>query len=136
MKNRDSLLYYLGQLNSGETRRVVIVPDENNELIASLQEKKNGNWSEVNRAYLGFELQNQEDALPIVSKVEWDETTEQIQQRIPVKYLTKDHRPRTRTHIHGVKRGRKTLKKRSDEILKEISEGKRPPLFAFSIIEE
>jgi len=127
MRNKDSFLYLLGQLNTKKRRRIILEADSENQLYAILEEKEGRKWRNIATAKLGFELISQEDVLPIVNRVEWDETTKQVQQRIPVKYLFRSQKPRTRTHEHGKRRGRLTDKKATQAFVEALKAGEEEP---------
>jgi hypothetical protein len=135
MRNKDSFLYLLGQLNTSKRRRIVMEADDENQLYAILEEKEGRKWRKIATAKLGFEIISQEDALPIVSRVEWDETTKQIQNKIPVKYLLKSQRPRNRTHEHGKRRGRMTDQKATQTFVEALKTGEEEP-FGFMVAPE
>jgi len=127
MKNRDSFLYFLGELNSSEERRVVISIREGGQLIAELEKKDGKKFKRIKTILLEFTATSHEEALPILSSVEWDDEKEIVQQRIPVKYLMKSQRPRFHTHLYGYKRGRKTPRKSLEDFITDVETGKEEP---------
>lgn len=102
-KSRDDLIRLLAELqaDTDNIKRLVITPFED-KLLARVEYssgKKKGQTAL--KAVLDFPILGGEQALPIFSRVEYDETTGSIQQRMPVKYLFSENRPRSHSHIHG-----------------------------------
>jgi hypothetical protein len=122
---QTDLIDLLADLQRGETGKLVIEPKDG-KLVASLyhtEGKKKG--LRAARITLSYPTISGEQTLPIFSRVEIDEPTGVVQQRIPVKYLMPAQRPRTLTHQYKYRRrggrGGKRTRKLTQEEIKDIA---------------
>lgn len=98
-QSKHDLLVLLAELQKDGGRELLITP-EGDKLKAVVRLK--GGKRSIMTITLDIPLINVEEALPLFSKVEWDEEKRLVQQRFPVKYLLQSQKPRSKAHIRGL----------------------------------
>lgn len=97
-KAKNSLIFIIMELISYPKGKITIEnhPTDDGFIITLLDRKR-----KVRTYHMQYSTIDGEQELPIPSKVEWDEYTQQIQQRMPVKYLLQSQKPRYRSYVAG-----------------------------------